>query len=43
MLDTGKRSSENKCGILLLLFLIWLIKVAILVLLGFQVSRSQAV
>ena len=29
MLDTGKRSSENKCGILLPLFLIWLIKVAI--------------
>ena len=28
-LDTDKRSSENKCGILLPLFLIWLIKVAI--------------
>ena len=29
MLDACKRSSENKCGILLPLFLIWLIKVAI--------------
>ena len=28
-LDTDKRSSENKCGILLPLFLVWLIKVAI--------------
>ena len=28
-LDTDKRSSENKCGILLPLFPIWLIKVAI--------------
>ena len=28
-LDTDKRSSENKCGILLPLFPIWFIKVAI--------------
>ena len=29
MLDAGKRSSENKCGILLPLFLIWLINVKV--------------
>ena len=36
MLDAGKRSSENKCGILLPLFLIWLIKVAIFSFTGFS-------
>ena len=42
MLDTGKRSSENKCGILLPLFLIWLIKVAIFSFTRFSSFKIQS-
>ena len=41
MLGTGKRSSETKCGILLPLFLIWLIKIPDQVYTCFQTRTAQ--
>ena len=41
MLGTGKRSSETKCGILLSLFLIWLIKIPDQVYTCFQTRTAQ--